>query len=96
MELESMATELDFYATWFNAARPHQGLGGETPNEVYFRCKPANKKPRFEPRAKWPRGSPCAAPQARIRGACGTSRELALKFESNRSHLPLIRLRRAA
>lgn len=24
------------YVTWFNAHRPHQGLGQRTPDEVYF------------------------------------------------------------
>jgi hypothetical protein len=96
MELESMATELDFYAIWFNAARPHQGLGCETPNEVYYRRKPANEKPRFEPRSKWLRGSPCAMPQTNVRGRRGASIELAVTFESNRKHLPILRLRRVA
>lgn len=42
----------------YNEHRPHTTLGGKTPNEVYFGRFPANRKPRFEPRARWPRGSP--------------------------------------
>jgi hypothetical protein len=96
MHIEQMLAELELYAAWFNEHRPHQALGGRTPNEVYFRRKPANTKPRLEPRAKWPRKSPCAAPQAKIRGPCGVRIELVLQFEANRRHLPIIRLKHTA
>ena len=91
-----MLAELELYAAWFNEERPHEALGGRTPNEVYHRRVAANTKPRLEPRAKWPRKSKCAAPQARIRGPCGVRSELAMQFEANRSHLPIIRLKATA
>jgi putative transposase len=47
---------------WYNAHRPHMSLDGKTPDEVYFRLRPANRSPRFEPRPGWPCGSPCATP----------------------------------
>jgi hypothetical protein len=58
------------YFVWYNYHRPHQGLAGCTPDEVYFHREPANEKRRFEPRRNYPRGSPCAAPQAKVRGRC--------------------------
>ena len=87
---------LDSYVRWFNAHRPHASLGGQTPNEVYFRRKPANRKPRLEPRAKWPRGSPCAEPQARVKGKCGAKIALHVRFHAGRKQLPVVTLRRAA
>ena len=33
--------------------------GGATPDERYFGRRPANRTPRWEPREKWPRASPC-------------------------------------
>jgi hypothetical protein len=87
---------LDSYVRWFNAHRPHASLGGQTPNEVYHRRKPANRKPRLEPRAKWPRGSPCAEPQARVKGKCGAKITLHVRFHAGRKQLPVVTLRRAA
>ena len=56
----SFQRELDAIAQWYNESRPHTWLGGKTPNEVYNGHYPANRRPRFEPRSHWPRGSPCA------------------------------------
>ena len=51
---------------WYNSHRVHTTLGGRTPDEVYYRKFPTNRKPRHEPRAAWPRGSPCA----KLLGTC--------------------------
>ena len=59
---EMMRSELAFWATWYNQHRPHQGIGGRTPLEVYQSKPVPNEEPRFEPRAKWPRESVCGAP----------------------------------
>jgi hypothetical protein len=88
--------DLERFITWFNAFRPHSSLGGQTPNEVYFRRQPANRKSRLEPRAKWPRGSPCAAPQARVKGKCGARFTLHIRFHAGRKQLPVVTLRKAA
>ena len=63
--------EVGFIIDWYNEHRPHDTLGGRTPNEVYFSRPPANEQPRIEPRPRWPRGSPCAKPQVAIDGAPG-------------------------
>ena len=52
---ESFQRELTAIADWHNAFRPHTWLGGKTPDEVYYDRYPANRSPRFEPRAHWPR-----------------------------------------
>jgi putative transposase len=88
--------ELERFVTWYNGHRPHSSLGGQTPNEVYYRRKPSNRKPRLEPRAKLPRGSPCAEPQARVKGKCGARFTLHVRFHAGRKQLPGVTLRRAA
>ena len=51
--------ELELIIDWYNEHRPHETLDGKTPNEVHYSRPAANEQPRFEPRRKWPRGSPC-------------------------------------
>jgi transposase InsO family protein len=84
------------YAAWYNEYRPHTTLGGATPNEVYFGLRPANRLSRFEPRARWPRGSPCAKPQVLIKGKPGARLELSVTFHGGRKHLPVVTLHRVA
>ncbi|MBE3038143.1 MAG: hypothetical protein IMZ62_04955 [Chloroflexi bacterium] len=81
---------------WYNEHRPHTTLGGATPNEVYCSRRPANRLPRFEPRARWPRGSPCAKPQVLVKGKPGIRLELAVAFQGGRKHLPVVTLTRVA
>jgi hypothetical protein len=92
----TLERELGGYVAWFNGDRPHEWLGGRTPDEVYFGGMPAGRKPRFEPRARWPRRSPCARPQALVRGQPGVRLELRLGYRPGRKHLPLVSLKRAA
>ena len=81
---------------WYNEHRPHETLGGKTPNEVHFLKPPANEQPRIEPRPKWPPGSPCAKPRASIEGEPGTPFTLEIDRHEGRRHLPIIRTRRVA
>ena len=81
---------------WYNEHRPHETLGGKTPNEVFFSREAANQKARFEPRERWPRGSPCARPQVEIDGEPGDPIVLEIDCLDGRRHLPIIRARRAA
>ena len=60
--------ELDHYVDWYNGERPHSRFGARTPDEIYFGSFPACRRPRFEPRDRWPRRSRCAAPHALVRG----------------------------
>ncbi len=81
---------------WYNKFRAHSWLGGRTPDEVYYRKFPANRKPRHEPRAAWPRGSPCARPWALVRGKPGAELVMEVSFHRGRKHLPIVNLKRAA
>ena len=93
---ESFRNELAMIIQWYNEHRPHDSLGGKTPNEVYEDRFPANRKPRMEPRVGWPRGSPCAKPQALIAGKSGQRFEMTVDFFRKRRHLPIVTLKRAA
>ena len=92
----AMRREVGLIAAWYNGERPHMALGGRTPDEVYFDRFPANRKPRFEPREHWPRSSPCAKPWALVRGKPGVCLQLEVEFQAGRTHLPIVRVKRAA
>ncbi len=88
--------ELSLYVGWYNEHRPHEHLGNRTPDEVHHDLPPAALAPRFEPRRRWPRGSPCAAPQARVHGRRGVKLALDVRRLAGRKHLPIVTLQRAA
>jgi putative transposase len=84
------------YIDWYNEHRPHATLGGRTPNEVYFSRKPANRRPRVEPRKRWPRRPKCARPQTLVAGQPGDQFALDVVFLNGQRHLPVVTVRRAA
>jgi len=88
--------ELLLFADWYNEHRPHATIGGRTPNEVYDARFPAHRRPRYEPRSRWPRGSPCAKPWALTRGRPDARLTLEISYHAGRKHLPIVKLRRAA
>jgi len=93
---EAFRRELISFVDWYNEHRPHTTLEGRTPNEVYFGRQPASRKPRVEPRARWPRPSPCARPQTLVGGQPGDRFELQVRHYKGREYLPIVTLRRAA
>jgi len=88
--------ELTCFANWYNQSRAHSSLNSKTPDEVYHDLLPACKRPRYEPRERWPRSAPCASPQAPVAGHCGTPIRLDVRYHWGRKHLPIVELRRAA
>ena len=88
--------EVGFIIEWYNEFRPHDTLGGRTPNEVYFLRPPANEQCRLEPRRRWPRGAPCAKPKVGIEGEPGDPIIFEVDCHEGRRHLPVIRARRVA
>jgi transposase InsO family protein len=88
--------ELQLFVNWYNSERPHMTLQGATPDEIYFGRRPACRRPRFEPRAGWPRASPCARPRVLVKGQPGAQLELHVEFVAHRRNLPLVRVTRAA
>jgi putative transposase len=88
--------ELASFFIWYNEHRPHTTLLGKTPNEVYLHLRPANRRPRIEPRSRWPRSSPCAGPHTLIAGQPGDRFTIHVDFVDGKPHLPILELRRAA
>ena len=84
--------KLQIFSLWYNEHRPHTALAGKTPHEAYYRLFGANKILRFEPRSRWPVRSPCASPQAAIRGKLGTRLVLHVRVLAGRRHLPIVKL----
>ena len=93
---ESFRRELTWHADWYNQHRPHTGLNGKTPNEVYRDLQPARERPRLEPRKRWPRTAACASPQAPVAGNRGAVIRLDVHYYAGRKHPPIVALRRAA
>ena len=93
---EACRRELLSFVDWYNQHRPHTTLDGQTPNEVYFRQRPAHRQPRIEPRKRWPRRSRCARPQTLVAGKPGDRFTLDLDYHRGRKHLPIVSLKRAA
>ena len=93
---ETFRGELVAFIDWYNEYRPHTTLGGKTPEEVYHNRYPANRKPRIEPRERWPRGAPCAKPQTLIAGKPGQRFEMVVSFHKKQRRLPVVKLNRAA
>ena len=93
---DAVRRELQMFTDWYNEARPHMTPGGKTPDEVYFRRRPANRRPRIEPRNCWPRGAPCAKPWALVAGSPGARFSLELGYHSGCRYLPIVALKRAA
>ena len=93
---ELFRRELMWHADWFNQDRPHSALDGKTPHEVYHDLLPACERPRYEPRARWPRSAPCASPHAPVAGHHGAPIRLDVRYHRGRKHLPIVDLRLAA
>jgi transposase InsO family protein len=94
--LAAMDEELKLYLSWYNGYRPHVQLGAVTPDKIYYHRRPAARLPRFEPRPRWPRRSPCASPCTLIRGQPGARLDLDVHYFGERRHLPIVALKRAA
>ena len=94
--LAEFQRELAAFVSWYNGDRPHSGLATRTPDEVYFGRRPRCRAPRFEPRPRWPKRSPCAGPQALVRGRPGVTLDLTVGYPAGRKHLPVVGLHRAA
>ena len=89
---DRMRRELLCQLDWYNEHRPHDYLGGRTPDEAYHDIEPANLTPRVEPRAAWPSTAPCAAPRVPVCGVSGQSLRLVIDYHAGRKHLPIVRL----
>ena len=93
---EAMRRHISSYLAWFHESRPHQGLSGRTPQEVYTERKPANERARFEPRSRWPQDSLCAEPWVNPRKRQPSKLRVVVKCDASNRLLPVIELKPAA
>lgn len=93
---DAMQNALDRFVLWYAAERPHQGLAGRTPLEVFEGRPPAHLRPRLEPRARYPARALCAAPRVPVRGRRGVRLELVVSSPEGAPHLHSVALRRVA
>jgi transposase InsO family protein len=79
---------------WYNEVRPHSSMGDATPDEVFHGRRPANRRRRFEPRARYPAKGACSAPRVPARTKIGARLDLvAMSFRGAR-HLAQVEIRR--
>jgi hypothetical protein len=79
----AMRAEIARFVRWHAEFRPHQGLGGCTPLEVYESRLPACRGPRFEPRARYPAAND-QDPIAPLRARRGAKLELVVSDQDTR------------
>ncbi len=96
LRLVAMRKELSAYFAWHNGHRPNMALRGRTPDEVYYGRRPANERPRYEPRPRYPPDAWCASPQTKVKVPRGVRLELKVTHLEGRRHLPVVRLKQAA
>jgi transposase InsO family protein len=83
---DAMARELTSFTTWYNEFRPHEGLHGATPDEIYRGVQQAHVGPRFETRRKYP------TRKRKLRARKGTRLVLVLAHLDGKGHLPIVDL----
>jgi transposase InsO family protein len=94
LRLDAFQIELTNYFRWYNEVRPHQSLGGRTPNEVYLGVPSARDGPKFEPRPelqKVRRHHKLGQKTTRVNDLT-----LVVDYLEDRRHLPIVSLKRAA
>jgi hypothetical protein len=69
-------------------------MGGATPDEVFHGRRHANRRRRFEPRARYPAKGACAAPWAPARAKIGARLDLVATPFRGARHLAQIEIRR--
>lgn len=86
----AMAEDLAIFVEWYDEHRPHRGLGGATPNEIYFGRPRARDAPRFEVWGRYP------THDVELRAEAGSVVELCVERYRGRAHLLVIETRPAA
>jgi len=80
---------------WYNEVRPHSSMGNATPDEVFHRRRPANRRRRFEARPRYPAKGACAAPWVPARAKIGARLELVATSFRGARYLAQVGIRRA-
>jgi len=86
--------ELANYFRWYNDARPHQSLGGRTPNEVCRGISSARDGPKLETRPGMMK--PRRRRKRRQEVVATSDLALVVNYVEHGRHLPIVSLKRAA
>ena len=95
MAHSGFCASLTGFEGWYNEVRPHSSVVGATPDEVFRRQRPANRRRRFEPRARYPAKGACAAPWVPARAKIGARLDLLATSFRGARHLAQVEIRRA-
>jgi hypothetical protein len=74
--------------------RPHSSLADATPDEVFHRRRPANRRRRFESRPRYPANGACAAPRVPARSKIGDRLEMVATSFRGARHLAQVEIQR--
>ena len=88
--------EVGLFADWYNRVRPHERLGGATPEEVHDGVEPLCNQARLEPRHRWLQRARHAAARSSIGPRRDPRLALDVRYVDGRRHLPVVRLERVA
>src|ERR1019366_1477629 len=87
LQHSGFCTSMARFEGWYNEVRPHSSMGDATPDEVFHRRRPANRRGRFEPRPRYPANGACAAPRVPARSKIGARLELVATSFRGARHL---------
>ena len=80
-------------ATWKGFCREHEirpRFGAVGKHGGIAVVEGGHTRPRWEPRARWPRGLSCALPRVEPRGKPGVKLRLVVSYLQGRRHLPIV------
>ena len=95
LSVAPLQDELLRHVAWYNEYRPHQSLAGRTPNEIYDGTRSARDASRFETRTE-PRNGKNDAIDEQDQVEYVTKLRLVVSQLDCRSHVPIVKLERAA
>jgi transposase InsO family protein len=95
LQHSAFCASLARFEGWYNEVRPHSSIADATPDEVFHRRRPANRRRRFEPRPRYPANGACAAPWVPARAKIGVRLELVATSFRGARHLAQVEIQRA-
>jgi transposase InsO family protein len=95
LQHSNFCASLARFEGWYNEVRPHSSMGDATPDEVFHRRRPLNRRRRFEPRPRYPAKGACAAPWVPARAKIGARLDLVATSFRGARHLAQVEIRRA-
>ncbi|MGC9986086.1 MAG: integrase core domain-containing protein, partial [Polyangia bacterium] len=86
----ALCASLARFDDWYNEVRPHSSVGGATPDEIFHGRRPANRRRRFEPRARYPVVSTKSSPTSCGRAVVVVEEAPKARATSNLASCPIV------